>query len=281
MGEPSAALNEQLLQSIGLHDVVPASLERWRPLVVEGVLFLLQRLPPARQAAILAAQLQLPADASAAQRLVTLLQQCPTLHKLGQVVARHRGIPAPLRRALQVLETPPPTTPVDGLLARIRSELPADAPVAIATAALAEGSVAVVIPFSWRDGILVRHGVFKVLKPGVEQSLHEELEGWLEVADLLEQRGRDLQLPALDYRDTLDSVRELLANEVELQVEQANMAAVARMYANDAHIQVPQLLPWSTPRMTAMERVFGTSVVDAAALTIEPRLAVSKQALPP
>jgi ubiquinone biosynthesis protein len=262
MGEPSAALNHQLLQSIGLHDIVPASLHPWRPLVVEGVLFLLQHLPPHRQAAILAAQLELPADASAAQRLVTLLRQCPTLHKLGQVVARHRGIPAPLRRALQVLETPPPAAPVAGALARIRSELPANAPVAIASEPLAEGSVAVVIPFTWRDGGFVRHGVFKVLKPGVEDTLHEELEGWLEVADLLEQRSRELQLPALDYRDTLDSVRELLANEVDLRVEQANMVAAARMHANDARIQVPQLLPWCTPRITAMERVFGTSVVD-------------------
>ena len=263
MGEPSVELNEQLLQSIGLHDVVPASLEHWRPLIVEGVLFLLQRLPPHRQASILAAQWKLPADASSAQRLVTLLQQCPTLHKLGQVVARHRGIPAPLRRALQVLETPPPTTPVPGLLARIRSELPANAPVAIANEALAEGSVAVVIPFTWQDSGGPKHGVFKVLKPGVEQRLHEELAVWLEVADLLEQRGRELQLPALDYRDTLDSVRELLANEVELQVEQANMAEAARMHGNDARIQVPQLLPWCTPRITAMERVYGTSVVDA------------------
>jgi ubiquinone biosynthesis protein len=255
-------LNQELLQSIGLQDAVPASLERWRPLIVEGVLLLLQRLPAHRQAAILDAQLRLPADASAGQRLVALLQQCPTLHKLGQVVARHRGIPEPVRRELQLLEIPPATTPVAELVAGIRRELPADAPVALAGEALAEGSVAVVIPFTWQDGGQVRHGVFKVLKPGVEQRLHEELAVWLDVADRLQQRGRELGLPALEYRDTFDSVRELLANEVELTFEQANLAAAGRMYANDARIQVPRLLPWCTARITAMERVFGTPVVD-------------------
>ena len=256
-------LNGQLLQAIGLGDLVPASLQRWRPLIVEGVLFLLRRLPPPRQAAMLDAQRQLPSGASPGQRLVALLAQCPTLHKLGQVVARHRGIPAHVRRELHVLESPPATTPVAELLARVRGELSPDAPVTIASEVLAEGSVAAVIPFTWQDGGEIRHGVFKVLKPGVEQRLHEELEVWLEVADFLQQRGRQLELPALDYRDTLDSIRDLLASEVRLQVEQANMAAAARLYAGEARIQVPQLLPWCTARMTAMERVRGTHVADA------------------
>src|SRR6266436_1615341 len=194
-------LNGQLLQAIGLGDLVPASLQRWRPLIVEGVLFLLRRLPPPRQAAMLDAQRQLPSGASPGQRLVALLAQCPTLHKLGQVVARHRGIPAHVRRELHVLESPPATTPVAELLARVRAELSPDAPVTIASEVLAEGSVAAVIPFTWQDGGEIRHGVFKVLKPGVEQRLHEELEVWLEVADFLQQRGRQLELPALDYRD--------------------------------------------------------------------------------
>src|SRR6266436_10366669 len=164
-------LNGQLLQAIGLGDLVPASLQRWRPLIVEGVLFLLRRLPPRRQAAMLDAQRQLPWGASPGQRLVALLAQCPTLHKLGQVVARHRGLPAHVRRELHVLESPPSTTPTAELLARVRRELPPDAPVTIAHQALAEGSVAVVIPFTWLERGQTQHGVFKILKPGVERRL--------------------------------------------------------------------------------------------------------------
>src|SRR4029077_9443154 len=140
-------LTEPLLRSIGLDQLVPAALDRWRPLIIDGVLFLLRRLARPRQAAILQAQLQLPAGVTPAQRAVALLQQCPTLHKLGQVVARHRGIPAHVRRELHVLESPPSTTPTAELIALVRRELPPDAPVTIADQALAEGSVAVVIPF--------------------------------------------------------------------------------------------------------------------------------------
>jgi ubiquinone biosynthesis protein len=133
-----------------------------------------------------------------------------------------------------------------------------------------------VIPFTWQQRGQTAHGVFKVLKPGVEQRLHEELEIWLEVADFLQQRGRELGLPALDYRDTLESIRELLANEVRLGVEQANLTAAARTFANDARIRVPRLLPWCTERMTAMERIFGTTVVDARLLPgVRERLAES------
>jgi ubiquinone biosynthesis protein len=255
-------LTEPLLRSIGMDQLVPAALDRWRPLIIDGVLFLLRRLARPRQAAIVQAQLQLPAGATPAQRAVALLQQCPTQHKLGQVVARHRGIPAHVRRELHVLESPPSTTPTAELLALVRRELPPDAPVTIADQALAEGSVAVVIPFTWLERGQTQHGVFKILKPGVEQRLHEELEVWLEVADFLQQRARELALPALDYRDTLESIRELLTNEVRLAVEQTNLAAAARMVASDARIRVPRLLPWCTERMTAMERVFGTTVVD-------------------
>jgi ubiquinone biosynthesis protein len=269
-------VNEQLLRSVGFEGLIPASLERWRPLILEGVLFLLQRLPAGRQAAILEAQLQLSAGASAGRRLVALLRQCPTLHKLGQVVTRHRGIPAPVRRELQVLESPPATTPLREVLERLRRELGDGAPVVIEQQALAEGSVAVVIPFSWTDAGERRQGVFKVLKPGIEQRLDEELAIWLEVAGFLQERGRALGLPDLDYRDTLDSVRELLANEARLEVEQANMAAAARMYAHDARIRIPRLLPWCTPRVTAMERVFGTAVDDARlAAPLRERLAES------
>lgn len=257
-------LDEELLESLGVDELVPSALHRWRPLVAEGVLFFLHRLSPERQAGIWAAQLSLPDNADAGQRLVALLMQCPTLHKLGQVVARHRGIPAELRERLGALESLPPFTPMHEVLECIARELRPDAPVTIAAEALAEASVAVVVPFTWQEGQVQRHGVFKVLRPGVESRLAEELAIWPELGDFLEQRGSELNLPELDYRDTLDSVRELLTREVRLEGEQANLLAAAALYSGDPRIQVPRLLPWCTTRMTAMERVFGTKVTDAS-----------------
>lgn len=265
-------MNRELLQAVGVDQLVPEALARWRPLVADGLLFFLERLPASRGAEIMAAQLALPADADPGRRLVDLLAQCPTLHKLGQVLARNPGLPESLRLQLQALESMPASTPMPQLLAQIRRELPADAALTIADEALAEASVAVVVPFTWEEGgktddkagRTLRHGVFKVLKPGIEARLHEELAVWLELGSYLEQRAEALGLPPLDYRDTLDGVADLLANEVHIDQEQVNLAAAAGFHADSTQLLVPRLLlPWCTPRMTAMERVFGQKITDA------------------
>lgn len=259
-------MNEDLLASLWLDDLLPPALAPWRPLLAEGLLFFLERLPAGRLAAIVADQWALPADAGPARRLVALFAHCPTLHKLGQVLARHHRLNPDLRRHLQSLESMPPTTPMAAILALIRAEI-GDAPpvaIAIAATALAEGSVAVVVPFTYRESGKLCHGVFKVLKPGIETSLAEELAILDELAACLERRSRQLGLPPLDYRDNLKSVQELLAQEVRLEVEQSNLKAAAAFHADEPHILVPRLLPWCTPRLTAMERVFGCKVTDAA-----------------
>jgi ubiquinone biosynthesis protein len=264
-------LNEALLEALGIDSLVPPLLERWRPLVIEGVLSFLQGLPPEHQAAIGEAQLALPEDAEPGQRLVALLSQCPTLHKLGQVLARHRELPEALRYWLRGLESMPPVTPFEQVLQSIRAELPADAPVEIAGFALAEASVAVVVPFTWSEGDQTRHGVFKILKPGVAARLGAELAVWRELGAFLEERARELRLPSLDYRGTLESVADLVANEVRLELEQENLLAAAGFHSGDPRVLVPRLLPWSTPRMTAMERVFGMKVTDAPRTASERR----------
>ncbi|HEX2531184.1 MAG TPA: AarF/UbiB family protein [Burkholderiaceae bacterium] len=257
-------LNDALLESLGLPQLVPESLAPWRPLVFDGVRFFLQRLPAYHRKAVLASQLTLPANALPATRLVTLLAQCPTLHKLGQILAHNRQLPAELRLELQTLESMLPFTPMRQVLDRIRRELPGELPLTLGRQALAEGSVAVVLPFIYRENGQARDGVFKVLKPGIEEKFSGELAVWLELGSFLEQRSRYFGLPALDYRGTLDSVRELLAREIHLRVEQENLRAAAVFYADEPRILIPRLLPWCTSQLTAMERVFGEKVTDAA-----------------
>lgn len=260
-----------LAAALALDELIPATLAHWRPLLSAGVLFFLERLPPARLAAILAEQLTLPEDAPPAARAVALLAQCPTLHKLGQVVARDRRLPPELRTRLQTLESLPPTTPLADVLAAIRAELPAAAPVTLAEAALAEASVAVVLPFTWEEGGTTRHGVFKVLKPGIEQRLAEELAIWRDLGVFLEQEVQRLGLPDVGYRGILDSVRELLAGEVRLDREQAHLRAAAALYAADKQVVIPRPLPWCTPRLTAMERIFGVKLTDTTLPAAERR----------
>lgn len=255
-------LNDVLLESLGLSRIVPPSLMAWRPLVIDGMNFFLQRLSSRRLQAIVAAQMMLPQSADAAVRLATLLSQCPTLHKLGQVLARNRYLPLEVRQQLQTLETMQPGTPMELVLARLRKELGRDLPLALAQRALAEGSVAVVLPFTFEEDGEARDGVFKVLKPGIEEQFAEEISIWVALGGFLEERSRDLGLPALDFRRTLDSIRDLLVHEIDLRVEQENLRQAHTLYAHEPRLLIPRLLSWCTPRVTAMERVFGKKVTE-------------------
>jgi len=255
-------LNDALFESLGLPQLLPASLAAWRPLVSDGMKFFLTRLPAHRVQAIVVGQLALPEDADAAARLVSLLLQCPTLHKLGQVLARNRQLPRQIRLGLQTLESMLPSTPMEQVLERIHEELPHHS-LQLAPQSLAEGSVAVVLPFTYRENGKTRDGVLKVLKPGIEDKFTEELGVWLELGAFLEERGRALGLTPLDYRGTLDSVRELLSNEIHLEVEQRNLRDAAMFYADEPRLLIPRLLPWCTHKLTAMERIVGDKVTDA------------------
>ena len=166
--------------------LVPQEYVEFRPLVADAVRFFLERLSAQRLTEILTTQSALPVGASAEARLTDLISHCPTLHKLGQVVARDRRLGPSLRQRLQGLESMAPITPVATLAPTIRGEIGADCAGAlrIDAQALAEASVAVVIPFTSEaaDGDRPVQGVLKVLKPGIEERLEEELEIWSALA---------------------------------------------------------------------------------------------------
>lgn len=252
--------------------LVPEDYAPWRPLVAGGLRFFLSHLPPRRLEALILDQFTLAPEASAAQRLVALLRHSPTLHKLGQVVARDRRLAPELRQRLQTLESLPPTTPMAGLRRILRRELgSALNELRLAPQALAEGSVAVAVPFTWAGG----EGIFKILKPGIAQRLTEDLAIWTRLAGFLEDHTAALWLPPLDYRETLTSVGHLLQSEVDLAGEQAHMTAARR--AAPPGVVVPELLPWCTPRLTAMTRIHGRPVteVDGLAASERRRLATT------
>ncbi len=261
--ENTLEIDDALLSSLGLDDLVPASWAAWRPLVREGLAFFLSRLSGQRLESILLGQWMLPDDAPPAQRLVSLFSHCPTLHKIGQVLARHRPLPLPLRRQLQSLESLPASVEISEVLADIRKEI-GDAPITLGDAALAEGSVAVIVPFTYQAQAQLRHGVFKVLKPGIEEKVANELRILADMDRFLAQRSRALGLPALNFGDTLRTVQQLLVNEIQFENEQTNLRLAAAFYAHEPRVLVPALLPWCTHRLTAMERVFGAKVTDVA-----------------
>jgi ubiquinone biosynthesis protein len=271
-------MDETLTMIRGLLDavqLVPAPYERYQPLVVDALVFFLERLPEGRLERIVSAQLELDADATPDDRLIALLRECPTLHKLGQVVAHERGLPLALRERLQCLESLPPTSDLAEVRATIDREIPAIPALDIEEHALAEGSVAIVIPFAWSDESGERRrGVFKVLKPQAVARLREELAIWPALSEFLDAHSVQDRLPTLDYRETLDGVANLLRSEIDLVREQEHLRWAATFYANTADVVIPQLLPFSTQNVTAMERIDGRKVTDAdVKLRVRERLA--------
>jgi ubiquinone biosynthesis protein len=256
-----------LINESALASVLPGEYARFcRPLSSALAVFL-GGLAEARQAAILADQAVLPADASAGQRLAMLARSCPALHKLGQILARDRRLPLELRSHLQELEALPPSIPSPTIEAILNRELgPLDRlGLTLLPPALAEASVAVVIPFqderAPEDGV-ARQGVFKVLKPGIEERLEEELELLDRVGAHLDERCAEFQIPSLDYQETFQQVREKLRHEVRLDMEQRQLIQARAANALEPRVLVPALFEPCTARVTAMERVSGGKVTE-------------------
>lgn len=245
--------------------IVPIAYARYQPLVIDGLLYFLEHLPEERLNAIVDEQLTISSELDSDERIVAVLRRCPTLHKLGQVVGHDKGLPAEIRARLQTLETMPPTADFQIVSALIRRELAGAPGVELAQGALAEGSVAIVVPFAWTSPPVGQpeRGVFKIIKPGVREQLLEELAIWPALATYLEERSRHYGLPALDFSDTLEGVRSLLLNEIRLDLEQTRLARAQRFYANSPDVVIPRVLSLSTPLMTAMEFIPGRKITES------------------
>jgi ubiquinone biosynthesis protein len=245
--------------------LVPERYAAFRILVSEGLRFFLERLSAGRLARILSDQAEMSAATGLPERATAFLRHCPTLQKLGQVVARDRRLAPELRKSLQQLESSAPVIPITQILPIIRREVGEDANISVARRALAEGSVGVVVPFTWREtgSSVPRRGVFKLLKPGVEGRLREELDIWSALGPFLEERSTYYGLPELSYRETFDGVRRQLLSEIRLDKEQGHLIEAAKLYTEFPEILIPRVLPFSTARVTAMERVYGRKVTRA------------------
>ncbi len=148
----SSGLEQRALaEALQIGQFIPEDYAAYRPLLTDGLRFFLERLSPSRLAAIVAQQLQLPPAIRPARRLVALFRCCPTLHKLGQVMARDRRLALELRENLQGLESLEPTTAMEAIAVAIQRELGAVAGLEVAATALAEASVAVVVPVAVVD----------------------------------------------------------------------------------------------------------------------------------
>lgn len=263
MTSPVAPLDPLALWG-GVAKVLPQEYAAYQAVLSDALALFVARLPAWRRAVLADAQVQLTSDATIEERLVVLMQSCPTLHKLGQVIARHQKLSPALRKELRRLESLEPRTPVAQLCAAVYRERPdlEELGVRLDGEALAEGSVATVIGFSLpqQSDVQDRRGVFKILKSGVVEALHSELAILSDIGATLDESADRYGLPALDYRETFEQVRDLLTCEVEFEHEQQNLLEAYETYGRAPGVQVPRLLPFCSPALTAMERVDGVPI---------------------
>src|SRR5689334_21039525 len=170
-----------LVAETALATVLPDEYACYQRPVAGALRLFLDGLSAAHQAALLADQAALPLSTGLAERLAVLARSCPALHKLGLILARDQCLAPELRKRLQELESLPPSISFEAAQDILIRELGSlgRLGVTLLPPVLAEASVAIVLPFRYNRGSsegMPQDGVFKILKPGIEERLEEELE---------------------------------------------------------------------------------------------------------
>ena len=106
----------QIVLTIQPDRAVPASLERFRPVISAGLEYFLSRLPPRRLQAAVLEVLPHHSDSKAGKSIFHLALHFPSLHKLCQVVARRADIDPDLKKWLIKLEKGSYGTPLAEVL---------------------------------------------------------------------------------------------------------------------------------------------------------------------
>ena len=247
---------------------IPEIYGHYRSVVRDGIKFFLSMVDRHRLMELVISQLKLDPEADTQERLLELAKRFPTLHKLGQIIARNPNIDPVVKKWLIHLENGCYGTPLDGIMEQIGRQLEQtdnqDRPH-VQPAILSEASVGAVIPFHGnqppaQDRI---EGVFKIIKPGIRGYLDEELV-ILEKTAVFFQKNR-YRYPLKDFKflDVFQEVREMLIKEIDLAAEQAYMVEASQFYTDTESIQIPQLFPFSTDTMTAMAYLNGPKITDA------------------
>ena len=227
------------------------------------------RLPwPARIAAALFPARLLPrAEEPAARRLRRTLEDLgPVFVKFGQLLSTRRDL-LPPEFASELRGLQDRVTPFPGAEARAIVERALGMPVAEAFAAfdntpIASASVAQVHGATLPDGEQV---VVKVIRPGVERVIEEDLHLLHGIAELLERIWPEAR--RLHPVDVVRDYELTIHDELDLLHEAANTSQLRRNFTNSPLLYVPRV-HWELTRrnVLVLERIFGTPISDVDAL---------------
>ncbi|MCP3887655.1 MAG: hypothetical protein GY702_02120 [Desulfobulbaceae bacterium] len=269
MGEQTFCQNaaSQLMSLARPEDALPGSLARFAPLVRDGIELFLSCTAYPRLRKVILKQSTLKDNSVPGERLLNLALHFPTLHKLGQVIARNPGLNPKLKKWLIRLEQGDYGTDPDDQVHLIRTQLAglnSRLQITLSPHIIAEASVATVLPYTWQNpgSSQTNKGVFKVLKPEIEANLREELRILESVVSSLEQNRKRYALEEMKLTNLFQEIRGDLVREVDLTVEQENLNEASRIYDGVAGARIPELAPFCTQTMTSMEYIDGKKITD-------------------
>ncbi|MGM0571520.1 ubiquinone biosynthesis regulatory protein kinase UbiB [Marinobacter sp.] len=190
----------------------------------------------------------------------------PVFVKFGQILSTRRDLlPDDMAESLRRLQDNVP--PFSSNTARTIIEDSLGQPVDVLFAEfsrdpMASASVAQVHAATMPDG---RRVVVKVIRPGIERVIHQDLALMFMMARLLEKywsEGRRLH-PV----DVVEDYRTTIYDELDLQREAANASQLRRNFEGSPLIYIPTI-DWdhTTKRVLVMERISGIPIADVTAL---------------
>ncbi len=201
------------------------------------------------------------------ERLRLALQELgPLFVKFGQVLSTRRDLlPADIADALAHLQdrvTPFPGEQAEALVAAALGRPLAESYRRFERTPLASASVAQVHAAELPDG---RSVVVKVLRPGIEKRIAQDLSLLRSVARLAETIGPNPETTR--PQEIVAELERSLLNELDLQREGANASLMRRNFSGSADLYIPEVF-WShsAERVLTLERVSGVRADDIAAL---------------
>jgi predicted unusual protein kinase regulating ubiquinone biosynthesis (AarF/ABC1/UbiB family) len=262
-------LEDLLREFLPIEDLVPQIHSKWRPVVRDGFSFIGARLSPERLAPKIVEQFTLDSETSVEERIFTFIRRAPVLQKIGQTLARNPSLDSGVRARLTVLEDGIREVDAAEIEAEIEKQMGtflARHRVKVQPELYGEGSVSALLRFTRKNpqGIETASGIFKVLKPFINQYFEEDLALLAELADYFDANQHGYNLGNANLRGILDSVRELYAREIDFVNERKNLVAAARRFAGVSGIRVPRPIEaLSTETITAMTEEGSVKITDA------------------
>ncbi|KJU84217.1 ubiquinone biosynthesis protein [Candidatus Magnetobacterium bavaricum] len=256
---------DMVIELTGLNDIIPDVYERFRPIVRDGVSFLLSRISPERFLGLVYA---LGEEDTAPGRLVRLAKELPTLHKLGQTIARNQNIDSKFRKNLTSLENSImkiDTGIIDTIVKDALGNWMNTHGVQINYNVCYEASVAAVVDFTCKrpDGSDITEGVFKVIKPDIPKRLHQELEILDALAGFYDANRHNYDVDNFRFIETFSDIKTALLKEIDLRNEQRNLELARCLYHGIEDVRIPRLCSASTDAVTVMELIRGQKITDA------------------